>query len=59
MPTGTGADEPSEAVLSPTVEASDSAPTIETQNGQVVICEKDSGGPDDDEGEEDLKEADP
>ncbi|KAL5087711.1 hypothetical protein Trisim1_007575 [Trichoderma cf. simile WF8] len=50
LPTGTGADEPS------TVEASDSAPTTETQNGQVVICEKDSGGHDE-EGEEDLKEA--
>ncbi|KAF3068752.1 hypothetical protein CFAM422_007788 [Trichoderma lentiforme] len=60
LPTGTGADEPSETVLppKPTVEASDSAPTTETQNGQVVICEKDSGGPNDEEGEEDLKEAD-
>ncbi|KAL6795144.1 hypothetical protein J3E68DRAFT_426806 [Trichoderma sp. SZMC 28012] len=39
LPIGTGADEPSETVLPPkptSVETSDSAPTTETQNGQVA-----------------------
>ncbi|KKP04584.1 hypothetical protein THAR02_03344 [Trichoderma harzianum] len=38
--------------------SNDSAPTTETENGQVVIYEKDSDGPDDAEGEEDPEEAD-